>query len=268
MLKSLRVFERKVESPNDDKRCLLQHGSAVTDEQIAPTSSKRNSAFGGLLLREHRWVLSLRAKLLLLVAVVALSLGTLLGVYPFLAITQRVNADVLVVEGWVHPYAIRVSVEEFENRSYQSVFTTGGPVIGKGGYINDYQTSASVGADSLKKEGIPAELVQMVPSHVMGRDRTYSSAIALRNWFREHDLPVRSINIVTEGAHARRTRLLFEKALGPGISVGVIAATSPDYDAKHWWRYSEGVEDVIDESVAYVYARFFFYPSRIEADVN
>jgi len=258
VLKSLRVFERKVESPNDDKRCLLQQG-APGAEQIAPISSKRNSAFGGLLRREYRWVLSLRAKLLLLVALVALSLGTLLGVYPFLAITQRVDADVLVVEGWVHPYAIRASVEEFENHSYQNVFTTGGPVIGKGGYINDYQTSASVGADSLKKEGLPAELVQIVPSHFMGRDRTYSSATALWNWFREHDLPVRSINIVTEGAHARRTRLLFEKALGPKVTIGIIAVPNPDYDAKHWWRYSEGVEDVVTEVVAYVYARLFFW---------
>jgi uncharacterized SAM-binding protein YcdF (DUF218 family) len=102
----------------------------------------------------------------------------------------------------------------------------------------------------------------MVPSHVIGRDRTYSSAIALRDWLREHDVEVRSLNIVTEGAHARRTRLLFEKALGPGVTVGVIAASSPDFNAKHWWRYSEGVEDVIDQGVAYVYARFFFLPSQ------
>jgi uncharacterized SAM-binding protein YcdF (DUF218 family) len=187
---------------------------------------------------------------------------TFLNVYPFLAVTQAVDADVLVVEGWVHPYAIRVATEEFKNHSYHRVFSTGGPVVGKGGYINDYQTAASVGADLLKKAGIPAELIQMVPSHVMGRDRTYASAIALRDWLREHDMQVRSLNIVTEGAHARRTRLLFEKALGPDVNVGVIAVDSPDFNAKRWWRYSEGVEDVIDEGVAYLYAKFFFLPSQ------
>lgn len=224
------------------------------------TSSPRQSVLGGLLVRRYRWGLSRWAKFVLLIIVLTFAAIAFLNVYPFLAITERVDADVLVVEGWVHPYAIQVGTEEFKNHSYQRVFTTGGPVVGKGGYINDYQTAASVGTNLLKKAGIPAERVQMVPSHVMGRDRTYSSAIALRDWLREHDMQVQSLNIVTEGAHARRTRLLFEKALGPGISVGVIAANSPDYNTKRWWHYSEGVEDVIAQGVAYVYAKFFFHP--------
>jgi len=185
-----------------------------------------------------------------------------LNAHAFLAPTQRVDADILVVEGWVHPYAIRASAEEFQNHSYHRIFTTGGPVVGNGGYINDYQTAASVGADLLKKADVPAELVQMVPSHVMGRDRTYSSALALRDWLSAHDVQVRSLNIVTEGAHARRTRLLFEKALGPNVTVGVIAVPSPDFDARRWWRYSEGVEEVVTEGVAYLYAKFFFLPSQ------
>ena len=37
------------------------------------------------------------------------------GVYPFLAITHRVNAEVLVVEGWIHEYAIRAALNEFQN---------------------------------------------------------------------------------------------------------------------------------------------------------
>ena len=102
------------------------------------------------------------------------------------------------------------------------------------------------------------------PSHVIGRDRTYSSAIALRDWFHQHNVRVQSINVVTEGTHARRTRLLFEKALGSNVAVGVIAVPSPDFDARHWWRYSEGVEEVVTEGVAYLYAKFFFRPSRID----
>jgi hypothetical protein len=35
---------------------------------------------------------------------------------------------------------------------------------------------------------------------------------------------VRSLNIVTESVHARRTRLMYEYALGPEYRVGVIAA--------------------------------------------
>lgn len=218
----------------------------------------KKRALGGLLVRRYRWGLSPWAKILLLVLMLGCGVIVVFGAYPFLAVTERVDADVLVVEGWVHPYTIDASVEELKRGSYRQIFTTGGPVVGKGGYVNDYQTSASVGAELLKHAGAPEELVQMVPSHVIGRDRTYSSAVALRNWLEQHDLRPRAINIVTEGAHARRTRLLFRRALGPNIAVGVISIPSPDFDAKRWWYYSEGVEDVIEEGIGYLYAISLF----------
>jgi len=218
-------------------------------------------AFWGLFDRRERWSLSWRGRLILSFALLLAGALLLKGVYPFLATTHRVDADVLVVEGWIHEYAIRAAVEEFRSSSYQRVFTTGGPVEGSGGYINDYQTSASVGADLLTKSGLPNESVQMVPSRVMDRDRTYGSAVALRNWFREHNMSVRSINVVTEDLHARRSRLLFQKALGDNVTVGVIAVPNPDYDARRWWRYSEGVKDVISETAAYLYAKLLFHPS-------
>ena len=182
-----------------------------------------------------------------------------LNIHPFLAVTHRVNTNVLVVEGWIPRYAIRDGAEEFRTGSYQRIFTTGGPV--EGGYTNDYNTSASVGAENLKRFGVPDDLVEMVPSRVTARERTYSSAVALRDWLREHNTPVYSINVLTEDAHARRTRLLFHEAFGNSVTVGIIAVANPDYESTQWWRYSDGVREVIGESIAYVYARFFFYPS-------
>jgi uncharacterized SAM-binding protein YcdF (DUF218 family) len=167
-----------------------------------------------------------------------------------------------VVEGWVQEYAIQAAVDEFKSGSYRHVFTTGGPVVGTGGYINDFYTSASVGADLLRKNGLANGSVQEVPSRVMDRDRTYGSAVALRNWLREHNMPLSGINVITEDLHARRTRLLFQEALGDKVNVGVIAIPNPDYDAKHWWRYSDGAREVIGESIAYVYAKVFFHPSE------
>jgi hypothetical protein len=102
----------------------------------------------------------------------------------------------------------------------------------------------------------------MVASHVIGRDRTYYSAVALRDWFREHNTDVKSLNIISESTHARRTWLLFQEAFGDKVKVGVIAIQNPDYDAKHWWRSSDGVREVVDETVAYLYVRLFFHPTR------
>jgi hypothetical protein len=105
------------------------------------------------------------------------------------------------------------------------------------------------------------DLIQMVPSRVSDRDRTYSAARALRDWFSENHVIVHGLNVVTEDVHARRSRLLFQEAFGPGVKVGIVAVPNPDYDARHWWRYSEGVREIIGESIAYIYAKLLFYPS-------
>ena len=216
---------------------------------------------GWILTRKERWGLSWRGWVLLLLVTVFAGSETLLNAHAFLAVTHRVETKSLVIEGWIQQYAIRKAADESKSGSYERIFTTGGPDIGNGGYTNDYQTAASVGAEALKKLGMPGDSIQMVPSHVIGRDRTYSSAVALRNWLRDHNTSLNSMNVLTQDAHARRTRLLYEKAFGKNVTIGIISVPDPDYDAIHWWRYSDGVREVIGESIAYIYARFFFYPS-------
>lgn len=225
-------------------------------------SARPRQMIWGLLTRKERWDLSRRGWLIGVAGVLLFFSLFWFRVYPFLAVTHRVDTNILVVEGWVHEYAIRAAVEEFRRGSYQRIFTTGGPVEGSGGYVNDFQTEASVGTELLTKNGLPIESVEMVPSRMMNRDRTYGSAVALRNWFRGHNFVARSLNVLTEDVHARRSRLLFQKALGKDIKVGIIAVPNPDYDSKHWWRYSAGVKEVSSETIAYVYAKFLFYPSE------
>ena len=220
----------------------------------------QNSRVCGLLNRRERWGLSWKGRFVIGLLVIGLAAWFTYGVYPFLAVTDRVDTDALVVEGWVHQYAIRAAINEFNAGHYQRLFTTGGPITGMGGYTNDYNTSASLGAGRLRAEGFSPVLIQMVPSRVSDRDRTYSAAQALRDWFSEHHTIVPGINIVTEDVHARRSRLLFQQAFGAEVKVGIIAIPNPDYDANQWWSYSEGVRDVISETVAYLYAKLFFWP--------
>jgi hypothetical protein len=227
-----------------------------------PSYPHSSQKFWGIITRKERWGLSWRGRLLITSVAVVGAYFVFLTVHPFLAVTHRVNTKMLVVEGWIQQYAMQRAVEEFNTGSYERIFTTGGPEEGSGGYTNDYNTSASVGAEALKKLGVSADLIQMTPSHVIGRDRTYSSAVALRDWFWEHNISVHSMNVLTEDAHARRTQLLYQKAFGKNVLVGIIAVPNPDYNPRNWFRYSDGVREVIGESIAYIYARFFFYPSR------
>lgn len=219
-------------------------------------------SFYGILVRKERWGLSGWARLVVGVTVLLVGWLFLVEIHPFLAVTHRENAKILVVEGWVDQYAINAAVKEFKSGHYEKILVTGGPVVGSGGYSNDFMTEASVGADLLIKTGIPAECVQMVPSRVWNQNRTYYSAVALRDWFSRHNMQFPSVNVLTEEAHARRTWLLFQEAFGRGVRVGIISVPNPDYDESHWWRYSDGVRDIIDEAIAYVYAKFFFWPPK------
>jgi uncharacterized SAM-binding protein YcdF (DUF218 family) len=243
----------------------LKEGAVQIDRQAEQVKDS-SVRLGVLPVQRYRWTLSLRAKVLLLSLLIAISVIMFFRIYPLLAVTHRVDADILIVEGWGSFYAIQFAAKDFNSHRYNRVFTTGGPVTGKGGYVNDFQTLARVEVEFLEKAGLPAGRAQMVPSRAIGRDRTYSAAIALRAWLRAHYMQLHAINIVTEDVHARRKCLLFQKARGPETRVGIIAVPNPDYDARRWWLYSHGVEAIIDESVGYLHATLLFPLTGREQD--
>ncbi len=216
----------------------------------------------GILVRKERWSLSWRGRLLFVLFVFVASPGFILNVHRFLAVTHRVPSNILVVEGWTQDYGADAAMKEFQAGHYDRILTTGGPMEGYGPSSSIHDTEAWQSAELLVKAGVSVNNVQSVPSLFVGRDRTYNSALALRNWLQTNAPSVDKINVLTEDAHARRTWLLFQDALGPRVSVGIISVPNPDYDAIHWWRSSEGVREVIDETVAYLYAKFFFWPDK------
>ena len=223
----------------------------------------KNTFIWGLVNRRERLGLSWRGWVLLLLLLAGAAWLVIHHIQPFLAINHRVDSRVLVMEGWGQDFAAQVAVREFRQSDCPKIYTTGSPIIGTNGRTNDLNTYAYLGALALQKAGVPASAIQMVPSHEAGRDRTYSSALALRQWFHTNGIAVTSFNIITEDAHARRTRLLFQKAFGPDVAIGVISIPDPDYEPAHWWRYSEGVRVVLGEAIAWVYAAFFFHPAPV-----
>jgi hypothetical protein len=77
----------------------------------------------------------------------------------------------------------------------------------------------------------------------------------LKNWLGSHAVMETNFNVVSLGPHSRRSRLLFVKALGKDYKVGIIAIENQEYDARQWWASSAGVRTILDESIAYLYAR-------------
>jgi hypothetical protein len=54
--------------------------------------------------------------------------------------------------------------------------------------------------------------------------------------------------------------LLFQKAMGEKVTIGITAIEDRNYDPKKWWAGSYGVRAMVDEAVAYGYARLLFRP--------
>lgn len=198
--------------------------------------------------------------LLLLLVFCPLATVAVRGLHSFLAVNRPLTGGVLVVEGWVADYALQIAADEFRHDHYAKIYVTGGP-IESGAPLVEYKTYAERGAAILLKLGLGTNAVQAVPAPFVAQDRTYVSAMTLRRWWRQNCAAPAKVQLVTEGLHARRSRLIFRRALGKGVQVGVIAVPGRDYDPAHWWHYSAGVRGVIGETVAYFYAAVLFHPA-------
>jgi len=178
-------------------------------------------------------------------------------VHAFLAISDPCPGGILVVEGWAPDYVFQEVMAEFSQQHYAKLFVTGGE-IEKGAPLCEYKTIAEVGVATLARLGMNTNVIQAVPMPKVRQDRTYNSALVLKQWLLAHGALPTKINVMTLGPHARRTRLMFEKTFGPAVCVGIIAIPNDEYDAAHWWRTSAGVRTVMSELLSYGYARFIF----------
>jgi uncharacterized SAM-binding protein YcdF (DUF218 family) len=224
--------------------------------------SDPDKARGWRLFRRREVTLpTWRGWFLILLLIIGIGTGVLRNLHRFLALNRPLPGGVLVVEGWISDKALQIANQEISKSNYSKLYVTGGP-LDSGAPLSEYQNFAYLGAAVLLKFGINSNSLVAVPSPWVPQDRTFTSAATLRTWFRErHEYPTR-ITVVTSGAHARRSRLLFQQAFGKEVQVGVIAAPPDDYDPRRWWTSSQGVRIVISEIVAYGYARVLFRPPR------
>ena len=177
-------------------------------------------------------------------------------IHPFLARNDPLDSDILVVEGWLPDSALIQSIQEFTNNNYKLLIITGG-------YQNNYsgvtETSSVVesAATKLLVHGLEEKFLIKVQAPLVKKHRTYNSALALRNWIREYKADVGTINIFTYGVHAKKSQVLYKKALGSNVSVGVISAVPSDYDPKYWFLSITGIHWVLQDFLGYLYALFW-----------
>ena len=169
----------------------------------------------------------------------------------FLSLTQRLQPEVLVVEGWIGLDGVRAAEAEFKQHGYQFIVATGD--LHTDPWDKDHLSFAEMSARELIQLGVPKDKIIVAPADETETQRTYQAAAAVWKGFQDRGIKPRNLNVFTLGSHARRSHLIFAKVEGPETKVGVIAWAPPGYEAKPWWRSSERAKALLTETAGYVF---------------
>jgi hypothetical protein len=213
-----------------------------------------------LFQRRQIWIPTLLGWALLLTLGIVGSSLAVLGAYPFLAQQDPApSSRLLVVEGWMAEAELDQAITAFQRGGYERLVTTGGTIERYSALIG-FNNFADLAAAYIVSRGVASSLVTAVPAPASAQDRTYLSAVKVREWARKNGLVLNSLDVFSGGPHARRSRKLFQLALGPKIQVGVLTATPSAYDRKRWWNSSAGAKSVLTEAIAWAWISCCFSP--------
>ena len=197
---------------------------------------------------------SWRAVVLVAVLGIAVLWVFLAHVHDFLAKTEVSGGRIAVVEGWCSDALMEKVLEFYEAGTYETFYVTGVPVS-RGRYTTGMRTTDELTARSMVKLGIPEEYVRRATiTEAVRGDRTLQMAHRFREILEAEAAVPEQFDILTDGIHGYRSRLIFQKVF-PESEVGILSLPTDEYDPERWWAYSGGVKKVINELISVVYQR-------------
>jgi hypothetical protein len=209
-----------------------------------------------LIIRKERWCLTRRGWLFVCLIFLA---GIFIGIrslVPFLACQKPVQAQVLVLEGWIHDFALPGVRAEFDAGEYQLLLIAG-PSIPNGEPFSEFGTYSELTKATLLKQGWNENQIVALKGRDAANHRTRNAALSVRAWVISSPSTVSGINVYSLGLHARRTQLVYQRVLKGTVRVGIISGTDLRFDADRWWASSDGLRLVIYEAFAYLYTLLF-----------
>ena len=219
-----------------------------------------------LFRRRHVWLPTLWGALLGLGALAAIAVALIANAPGYLAVTEPARgadgagARVLIVEGWLEDRELDQAVAQFRRGHYERIVTTGGPIDSWIGLPLPWKDYADRAARYLAAHGLADATITAVPAPASAQDRTFLSAVVVREWAARERVRLDAVDLFSVGVHARRSRMMFRAALGSGVEVGVIAAQPTLLDPQRWWKTSGGAKVVLGESISLVWTACCFWP--------
>ena len=169
------------------------------------------------------------------------------------------GARILIVEGWLDEADLMQAMAAFRRGHYERVVTTGGPIDGWVG-LQPWRNFAERSASYLKERGLGDVRIDAVPAPASAQDRTFLSAVVVRDWAQRSGVTLSKVDLFSAGVHARRSQRLFQMALGPNVEVGVLASRPLTFDPEHWWRSSAATKAVLGEVLSVAWTTCCFWP--------
>jgi hypothetical protein len=212
-----------------------------------------------LFRRREVWLPTWRGGLVMLLLAVMTVVSVGRSAYGLLALEEPVpGAKLLVVEGWIGNAELDQAIVAFRAGHYQRVVTSGGP-IENWLTLHGGTSYAALAAQYLRENGLGEIDVIAVPAPASAQDRTFLSAVMVRDWLAAEGLATQPFDVWSSGPHARRTRMVYRAAFGPDVAIGIRAARSGD-DPERWWRTSGGAKSVLMEAISVLWTACCFFP--------
>lgn len=211
-----------------------------------------------IITKKERWSTTWLGKIIGLGIIVLVVYLGIRNVHPYLAVSKPIPSEVMILEGFLPDFAIEESVKIFREENYKLMLVTGKKLI-KGSLLVPFKDDGHYTAAILSHMGLDSALIKVISlNNDVKKDRTFASAKAVLDWMEQTDTRPQAVNVVSLGVHARRSRLLFEKAFSSKVETGIISISDIGYDANKWWESSYGFKTVLNETLAWFYVCFFF----------
>ena len=176
-----------------------------------------------------------------------------LNAHRFLAVTNRLaDADILVVEDWMPDVFLQATAKEFKEGNYQHLLISS---------IREYDNQEnrqqkvrkSSAVNRIVSLGVPRDRIVECFAPATDNHRSAAMARSVSNALRQNGIISKGVNVMAPATHARKTWLVYRRALGSEAPVGIIAVLPGVYDPERWWLNSQSAKWVITNYAGLIY---------------
>ena len=173
----------------------------------------------------------------------ALSFPIQQTMYSFLSPSKPINAEVLVIEGWLSECMLGDAAREYLHGNYSYCLISG---------KKDDSPRSPVKA--LIRYGIDSSAIKFTEAKMQKGYNTFHMAHAAHEWFQTNDPKVSKINAFTAGPHSRKSWVIFKRVFGNEYEIGVLSASLENCNTQLWWKSKQGVHYLLKYGLGYLYA--------------